>query len=576
MHVLALSLSILAGTPPALPAGLEWAEVLEAKPDAAVVTDAALRGAIEATGLPWRVRDRASGIELLLVPPGKFLRGAGAEDADAEASEKPQREVELSAPFYLGRYEVTWAQWRGVMGIDPVVPQVDPRQPAWNMSHADIQRFAACTGLRLPSEAEWERACRAGSGELRYGALNDCAWSFRNSGKLAPDAEVDWDLELARKEWRCKAQPVGGKRANALGFHDMLGNVSERCADWYSEGEYARADAALLDPRGPAAGRDHVVRGGSFDGPEWSCRASQRDYVSPSRRDTSLGFRAARDARPAANRTRRPIAKEQVESWGEILEEYPDPAVVTDLELRTALEQAGLPWRVKDKATGIELLLVPATRYLRGASELDYRADANEKPQHEVELSRAFYLGRFEVTQAQWELVMGSNPATKARKPDYPVENISLEMARGFRARTGLRVPTEAEWELACRAGTLGAWYGPIDDIAWNADNSELTTHAVGGKRANALGFHDMLGNVYEWCSDPYAADAYAQLGQLAKDPTGPGSGNLGVIRGGSCHYDDAICRAPRRGTFRPTSCLDDFGLRVARTPGVDLPPAAR
>ena len=217
MHVLALSLSILAGTPSALPAGLEWAEVLEVKPDAAVVTDAALRGAIEATGLPWRVRDRASGIELLLVPPGKFLRGAGAEDADAEASEKPQREVELSAPFYLGRYEVTWAQWRGVMGIDPVVPQVDPRQPPGNKSHADIQRFAACTGLRLPSEAEWERACRAGSGELRYGALNDCAWSFRNSGKLAPDAEVDWDLELARKEWRCKAQPVGGKRANGLG-----------------------------------------------------------------------------------------------------------------------------------------------------------------------------------------------------------------------------------------------------------------------------------------------------------------------------------------------------------------------
>ncbi len=130
--------------------------------------------------------------------------------------------------------------------------------------------------------------------------------------------------------------------------------------------------------------------------------------------------------------------------------------------------------------------------------------------------------------------------------------------------------------EFACRAGTLGAWYGTFDEIAWHADNSELTTHAVGGKRANALGFHDMLGNVYEWCSDPYSAEAYAQLGARTKDPVGPQSGTLGVLRGGSCHYDDAICRASRRGMFRPVSSLDDFGLRVARTPGVDLPPSGR
>jgi len=569
MFALLSSLISLASAQQLAAPALEWAEVLEAKPDAGVVADSELRAAIEATGLPWRVRDRASGIELLLVPPGKFLRGANAEDQDAESSEKPQREVTLSNAFYLGRREVTWAEWRSAMGIDPIVPQVDPQQPAWNMSCADIERFSARTGLRLPTETEWERACKAGSNEARYEALDEIAWYFRNSALLAPPPEADWDLELARKEWRCRAQPVGAKRANALGFHDMLGNVSEWCADWFAEAEYAREGAPLVDPRGPLEGRDHVVRGGTYDGPTWSCRSSARDYASPSQRDVALGLRVARDPQSPMALPRRPVESKAVEPWGEVIEEYPDAKVVTDLGLRAALEQSGLPWRVKDKSTGIELLLVPATRYLRGASELDYRAEAHEKPQHVVELSRAFYLSRFEVTQAQWQGVMGSNPATKLRKPDYPVENVSLDMANDFGARSGLRVPTEAEWELACRAGTLGAWYGAFDEIAWHADNSELTTHAVGGKRANALGFHDMLGNVYEWCSDPYAADAYAQLGSLAKDPAGPATGRLGVVRGGSCHYDDAICRASRRGTFRPGSSLDDFGLRVARTPNV-------
>ena len=85
-----------------------------------------------------------------------------------------------------------------------------------------------------------------------------------------------------------------------------------------------------------------------------------------------------------------------------------------------------------------------------------------------------------------------------------------------------------------------------------------------------------MLGNVYEWCSDSYAADAYAQLGPFAKDPAGLTTGRLGVVRGGSCHYDDAICRTSRRGTFRPESSLDDFGLRMARTPNVDPRGAGR
>lgn len=553
--------------------GLEWAEVLDARPSAAVVTDVELRAALEATGLPWRVRDRASGIELLLVPGGKFVRGAADGDEDAEESERPAREVELAEPFYLSRYEVTWAQWREGMGFNPMLFQPDPQQPVWNVSYEDAQRFCAKYELRLPSEAEWERACRAGDLGVRYADLDACAWYFANSGKEPLDAATDWDLEKVRGEWRCRAQLVGKKRANALGFHDMLGNVDEWCSDWFAAGEYARDGAALASPRGPESGTVRVVRGGTWEGPPWNCRASYRDYANPTERDEGTGLRVARDVRSRPRIAPPPVRSEAVEPWGEVLELAPDPRVVTDAELRSAIEQSALPWRVKDKATGVELLLVPAGSYLRGGSGVDPQAAANERPQHSVVISAPFYLGRYELTQAQWELAMGENPSKKARNPQAPVDSVSFDDTLALRARTGLRVPTEGEWEFACRAGTLGARYGPLDDIAWYAANSDLTTHEVGGKRPNALGFHDMIGNVYEWCSDWYSAEEHQRCAAGVRDPVGPESGKHRMLRGGSCHYDPEICRVSRRGTYLPAGRFDDFGVRVARTPGVDLPP---
>jgi formylglycine-generating enzyme required for sulfatase activity len=381
-------------------------------------------------------------------------------------------------------------------------------------------------------------------------------------------------LEKVRGEWRCRAQLVGKKRANALGFHDMLGNVGEWCSDWFSATEYAREGVTPASPHGPESGAARVVRGGSWEGPPWDCRASHRDYAAPDERDEATGLRVARDVRTKPRIAVPSVRREAVEPWGEVLEAAPDPRVVTDAELRHAIEQSALPWRVKDKETGVEMLLVPAATYLRGGSPVDPQASANEKPQHSVVLSTPFYLGRYELTQAQWELAMGENPSKKARNPQAPVDSVSFDDTLALRARTGLRVPTEGEWEFACRAGTLGARYGALDDIAWYASNSGLTTHEVGRKLPNALGFHDMIGNVYEWCSDWYSAEEHQRCAAGVRDPVGPESGKHRMLRGGSCHYDPEICRVSRRGTYLPAGRFDDFGLRVARTPGVDLPPA--
>ncbi|MBM3992439.1 MAG: hypothetical protein FJ298_15765, partial [Planctomycetes bacterium] len=181
-----------------------------------------------------------------------------------------------------------------------------------------------------------------------------------------------------------------------------------------------------------------------------------------------------------------PLAPDARLPWAEVLERKPDAAVVTDAKLRGEIEQTGLPWRVKDKGTGIELLLVPPGKYQRGASAGDGDAQADENPAHEVTLTQPFYLGRYEVTQAQWQAAMGSNPSTKSKDPQAPVETVSHDDIANFNQKTGLRLPTEAEWEYACRAGSTAARHGELDAIAWHVDNSGRTTHPVGRKRANA------------------------------------------------------------------------------------------
>lgn len=186
---------------------------------------------------------------------------------------------------------------------------------------------------------------------------------------------------------------------------------------------------------------------------------------------------------------------------------------------------------------------------------------------HRVQLTHGFWMGKYQVTQSQWKSCMGANPS-KTFGWQHPVENISWEDCQEFIHRLSsclclpIRLPTEAEWEYACRAGTKGKRYGILGDVAWWVQNSKGHTHPVGMKLANAWGFHDMIGNVREWCSDWYAEYS----GDFLIDPSGPLSGTVRIQRGGG--MDDWVfaCRASCRSTGYPFYRDGNTGLRLCLT----------
>jgi formylglycine-generating enzyme required for sulfatase activity len=273
-----------------------------------------------------------------------------------------------------------------------------------------------------------------------------------------------------------------------------------------------------------------------------------------------------------------------------VLEFSPDPTVVTDAFLRAAIVGTGLPWRVRDNVSHIEMLLVPPGEFVMGCSPSNqYPCQAGETPVHPVTLSHAFYVGRFEVTQSQWQAVMGNNPSyfqgpAFPDAPSRPVDQVSWNMAQGFLQATGLRMLSEAEWEYACRAGTETAFHsfagfpdGTNEDsllgnIAWFGGNSGGQTRPVGQKQPNALGLYDMLGNGWEWVNDWWSYTYYQSAPEI--DPTGPVSGVTRVLRGGSAGLGPAgQCRTSMRSSLSPFYSLDGtLTLRTARTPDFGLP----
>ena len=264
-------------------------------------------------------------------------------------------------------------------------------------------------------------------------------------------------------------------------------------------------------------------------------------------------------------------------SWYTVLEQDPSAAVVPNATVRANIIATGFPFRVRDIGTGIELLLVPPGTFTMGCNAFDLgRCNSNESPRHQVTLTRAFYLGRYEVTQAQWERVMGNNPSRFImNNPNRPVERVSWDNVAGFNTATGFRLPTEAEWEYSCRAGTTTAIHqsGPrpngsdstiyLYNIAWFNGNAGASTRAVGGKDPNGFGFYDMSGNVTEWVNDWF--DYY--FSDNATDPTGPSTGTRRVLRGGSWGGNSYFCRSSNRIGDGPGNRHNVNGFRAARTP---------
>ncbi len=538
----------------------------------------------------------------------------------------------------LAKHEVTQEQYQQVMGVNPshfsssgegktkVADRATNRHPAEMVSWFDAIDFcnklsglqerrpcyatsdrrvtlASVDGYRLPTEAEWEYACRAGTTGA-YGFddesdLGDYAWYLANSAATT--------------------HPVGEKRPNGFGLYDVHGSVWEWCWDWYDAKYYGKLSGGdVVDPLGPSSvGGVRVLRGGLFFGHAGSCRSAYRRHGSAKDRFPSLGFRPAMtiDAVKALTRTENapPLAKAPF-----------DPEQAKQHQQAWA-KHLGVPIQKEvDLGDGekLTMVLIPPGEFLMGSTD-EERArflkeataagnqsalDATnaEGPQHRVAITKPFYLSAYEVTQQQYRLIAGTNPSYFSSSGDgketvvgqvtqrHPVENVSWFDAVSFCNKlseqekrrpsyaiternvtrtdgNGYRLPSEAEWEYACRAGSTGAFHfadeSELDKHAWIAGNSRETTHPVGEKQPNGFGVYDMYGNVVEWCWDWYAAEHYetrAGRGGV-NDPLGPAAGMHRVLRGGYISQN-ADCRSASRGGQPPNTRISDAGFRLVMT----------
>lgn len=241
---------------------------------------------------------------------------------------------------------------------------------------------------------------------------------------------------------------------------------------------------------------------------------------------------------------------------------------------------------------GMQFIRIPAGTFMMGAPEDDKEAWNFAKPQHEVRISKPFYLGVFEITQQQWEAVMSSNPYTLPRSnPYYHLPGMAARLTRPTNPATvswsdaqefisrlneleghsRYRLPTEAEWEYAARAGTqtrysFGNDRDELERYAWYGEGFiSGSTHPVGQKQPNPWGLYDVHGNAWEWVQDWYSPDYYAQSPSV--DPTGPARGVGRVVRGGSWHHTADSWRTSFRKEYKPGYRGISIGLRVAMTP---------
>ena len=233
----------------------------------------------------------------------------------------------------------------------------------------------------------------------------------------------------------------------------------------------------------------------------------------------------------------------------------------------------GIPERLKlDLGDGVsmEFVLIPAGEFMMGSPSGEGGRDSDEGPLRRVKLSKGFYMGIYEVTQAQYRAIMGTNPSY-FKGDTNPVDRVTWDDATEFCRKVSrnegkaCRLPTEAEWEYACRVGTetrfsFGDNYSSLGDYAWYNGNSSSRTRSVGQKKPNTFGLYDMYGNVWEWCSD-WPAGSYANTGST--DPQGSSSGTSRALRGGGWCGSPDVCRSADRNRVKPGVTYDYFGFRV-------------
>jgi formylglycine-generating enzyme required for sulfatase activity len=523
----------------------------------------------------------------------------------------PQSEVTLTKPFYMGIHEVTQEQFEQVMGENPSFfkGKTNPMDfVAWSSVANFCKKVSALTGrdVMLPTEAQWEYAYRAGTKTWFYWG-DDAAdmYKFENygdkslslngldEGERLPNISYGTALHLRRHFPRRdmdhsdgfdKTAPVGSFKPNPWGLYDMHANVMEFVQDYHRPSHFG---APTVDPAGPGYACQyggiaavphsftHWYKGSSWlhSDKGWFRPFFEGGGYPDNRLTANLGFRIV----VALKSTGTPAQEAKAKNPPKVAPASPAPATAGpgDPKVRvppgcraapgTQAEpytKSGWAQAIVHEATGMEMLYIPAGSFLMGILPYEESDGIEETTpyvlfcmkQHLVTLTKGFYMGKTEVTQAQWEKLMGKNPSHfKDAGPEAPVEMVSWDDCQSFceKAGNGLRLPTEAEWEYACRAGTTSLYAGDPEAMGWYFSNSDGATHPVGAKKPNAWGLHDMHGNVWEWCQDYWYQDASRDA---VTDPTGParepGYHSGRVMRGGGWGDYGTYCISAVRFEF--------------------------
>ncbi len=561
---------------------------------------------------PLTVRENPKdGLKYVRIPPGTFMMGCSPGDDDCANWEKPAHQVTITKGFWMGQTPVTAGAYkRFAASSGRQMPRaasfnsrwMNENMPIVNVNRNDAQAYCGWTGLRLPTEAEWENAARGGTTGARYvdyADLDDIAWHNQNSGGQAHD--------------------VAQKRPNRFGLYDMLGNVLEWVNDWYDQNYYQNSPSK--DPTGPASGLQGILRGASWESNPGLVRVSNRIWMDPDSSIDSIGFRCGGEAADLFGSIRIHTTPGAAVLLDEVRKgtANPDGRVVIpevtagdhylhitardkkdyrqSVSIRAGREKkvdavlADLPSLASTVATarenpkdGLKYVWIPPGTFMMGCSTGDNTCYDDAKPAHQVTISQGFWMGQTEVTVGAYKRFAASSGWQMHSAPDFnsgwtnenmPIVNVTWDDAQAYCFWAGGRLPTEAEWEYAARAGSAEARYGPLDEIAWYGENSGGRPHDVAQKRANAWGLFDTIGNVDEWVADWYDEHYYSR--SPSADPPGASTGQSRVIRGLSWFsggwgrvFDRGGADPDLRGGFAP-----GVGFRCGGAP-VPTPKAAQ
>ena len=492
-------------------------------------------------------------LEMVWVEPGTFMMGSEKQD-----DEKPLHKVTLTKGYWIGKYQFTQEQWKSVGASKrdscnwsgdwlPVecVSWNEAVECCKKLSEQLADKLPSGYRFWLPSEAQWEFAARGG--------VKSRGYEYSGSDNID---EVAWYSDNSDEH----THEVGQKKPNELGIFDMSGNVWEWCHDW--DGSYS--SGPVTDPAEPSSGSCRVLRGGSWLHSASLSRSACRDCNFMSGRDYNLGFRVALV----------PVTEER---WNEKENQKGEKRL-------HGLACLGEDWTaILPDGVELEMVWVEPGTFMMGSPE-DELGRCLDETQHHVILTKPFWIGKYPVIWRQYNTMVNDHDLS----PWYPVDQITWDEAMFFcqalnkilkdKLPVGYQfgLPTEAQWEYACRAGTTTAlnnghdltsefgYCEYLDSVGWfyHDDDVFMGIEVAGRLEPNAWNLYDMHGNVWEWCHDwygPFSGDAI--------DPAGPASGTRRVLRGGGWYSNACHCRSAKRHKLAPSESDIDIGFRLAIIP---------